>query len=240
MSLVILIDGHALAYRSFFALGQSRFTSPDGKPAGMLYGFLRQIYALKNTYQPIGIPIFLDPPEGSFRNKVYPEYKAQRDKMPEDLIYQVNRLHSLLDDIGLKHLIMEDYEADDLIASAAVKLNNLGHTVYIYSSDKDLFQVVRDNIFLLRPQNRGDALLIDYEKIPSIIGVTGDRVKDYLALVGDASDNLPGAKGIGPKTTIKILERFKSIDEIYANLDLLSPKEAALLKEERESVYSDL
>ncbi|MBN1233923.1 MAG: DNA polymerase I [Candidatus Coatesbacteria bacterium] len=236
MSLVILVDGHALAYRSFYAFSPRSLTSPSGKPVQMIYGFIRQIFALRNNYHPSGIAIFFDPPAKTFRHEIYAEYKAQREKMPEDLAYQLSMLPMIIEEIGLKSIIRDNFESDDLLASASLKLKKAGYKVYILTSDKDLFQILQTDILMLRPRSGGDTELLSHENIESHLGVRADQVKDYLSLTGDSSDNLPGAKGIGPKSAVRLLKEYDNLDNIYENISKISKTHADKLLKSRNDV----
>jgi DNA polymerase-1 len=195
----------------------------------MIYGFIRQIFALRNNYHPVGIPIFFDPPAKTFRHKIYPEYKAQREKMPEDLLYQLSILPKVIEDLGLKSIVRDSFESDDLLASASLKLKKAGYKVNILTADKDLFQILQTDILMLRPRSGGETELLSHENIESQLGVRADQVKDYLSLVGDSSDNLPGAKGIGPKNAVQLLKEYDNLDGIYENIHRIPKTQAEKL-----------
>lgn len=216
-----IIDGHALLYRAFYAL--PNLTAPDGRPTGAILGFLRKIVKIAREAKPRGLAVVFDGPGPSFRKEMYDEYKAHRSPMPEELAAQIPLLHSLLGELGLPTLMLGGVEADDVIATLALAAAARGRDVEILSGDKDLAALVRaaappaGSITLLAPGRELDReKRLEPDGVKEKYGVPPALVPELLSLMGDTSDNIPGLAGVGPKTAVKLLEEFGSIDELLA------------------------
>lgn len=223
---LILIDGSSYLYRAFYALPPLK--SPKGLPTGAIYGFIRMISKLMNEWNPEYIAVAFDLPEKTFRHEEYKEYKATRKETPDELKIQIPILKEILKLWGIKIIEIPGYEADDIIATLAKKGKENGFEVIITTPDKDMIQLIEDDIYIYNPVT--DEIL-DREKVKKKYGIYPEQFVDYLAIVGDTVDNIIGVKGVGPKTAQKLLEEFGSLDEILKNMDKLRPKLQEAFKE---------
>lgn len=221
----LLIDGFNLAYRCFFAIPE--LTRADGFPTNALHGWVKSIWKLEDQERPDGVVAFFDLGGSQDRLALLPEYKAQREEMPEALEKQLPFVRSLTKAMGLVGVEQEGVESDDLLASQAVALGRAGHDVLIVSSDKDFAQIVDSRIqIMLPPPSANPKLgwrLLTSAGVLEKFGVPPEQIADYLALVGDASDNIPGLEGVGPKTAAKWLQQFGSLEGVLAAAAELKP-----------------
>ena len=238
-----LIDGHALAYRTFFALTSGaaggRWQTSSGEPTAGIYGFATVLMRLLETDRPDYMAVAFDTGK-TFRDQLFPEYKATRAKMPDDLRPQIERIRQMVDVFNLPRLEMEGFEADDVLGSIAKQAAAQGLGVKIITGDRDLLQLVGGHIMVNLPEGGKLADARDFitdEDVRSKFGVPARLVVDYKALVGDASDNIPGVKGVGEKTAQGLYEKYTSLDEIYAHLDELPAKLREKLETHREMAY---
>ena len=218
---VVLVDGHALAYRSYFALPP--LTNSKGEATHAILGFLRQLLRLLRMPTNQVIVVF-DPPVKTFRHEQYEGYKAGRAETPQDLPGQIRRLRTLVDLLGVPRLELNGFEADDVIGTIAKRAEGEGYPVRILTSDRDSYQLLSENIKVILNDNS----LMGPEEVLEKYGVSVGQWTDYRALTGDASDNIPGAKGIGPKTAAKLLADYGTLDRILeeAQAGSLKPKGA--------------
>jgi len=234
-----LIDGHALAYRAYFALmsNSTRFRSHTGEPTAAIYGFTSILLSLLDKEQPEYLAVAFDTGK-TFRSEKYPEYKATREKMPDELRPQIERIRELVDAFGFPRLEMNGYEADDVLGSIARKTAEKGLGVKIITGDKDLLQLVTNRIVVNLAGGR-QANAKDYfpDDVVEKMGVCPEQVVDLKALIGDSSDNIPGIKGIGPKTATPLLEKYGTLDEIYQNIDTITGRARKLLETKKEDAY---
>lgn len=215
MKILYLFDGSAFLYRSFFALPP--LTTSSGFPTGAIYGFLRSILAILKTEKPNYMAIAFDLPTPTQRKLAYSEYKSQRPPTPDPLKVQIPVIKELINLLGIKLLEMPGYEADDLIAYLTQKAKREGFRVKIYSPDKDVLQLVEGSqVVVINPISEE---VFDENKVIEKFGVPPQKLADYLALVGDKTDNIEGAKGIGPKTAINLINTFGSVENILARWD---------------------
>jgi len=216
---LFLIDGHALIYRSYFAFIHRPLTTSRGENTSAIYGFTRFVLKILEEYEPDFLAVVLDAGT-SARAVRYPAYKATREKMPDDLAASLPRIRAVLEALRVPVLEVPDLEADDVIGTLAVRAAGVGVEAVIVSGDKDFYQLIRPGIALLNPGRGGpsgvEAEWVDERNARERLGVSPERVVDYLALVGDSSDNVPGARGIGPKTAVELIERFGSVEEVLA------------------------
>lgn len=215
-----MIDGANAIYRAFFAIPNLR--APDGSPTGAAYGFVTMLIKVLRDEKPTHVAVASDPRGGSFRNRIYPEYKAGRDAQPEDLTAQLPLVADLCTAFGVTMLEVPDFEADDIIATL-VETAPAGAEVYIVSTDKDLMQLVRPGVELL---DGVKGRRIDSAAVQERFGVPPDQLLDMRALVGDPSDNIPGVKGIGEKGAAKLIQEFGSLDRLLAAADQVKAKRA--------------
>lgn len=222
----LLIDGFNLAYRCFFAIPE--LTRADGFPTNALHGWVKSVWKLEDQERPDGVVAFFDLGGSQDRLALLPEYKAQREEMPEALERQLPYVRSLTKAMGLVGVEQDGVESDDLLASQAVALGRAGHDVLIVSSDKDFAQIVDDRVqIMLPPPSANPKLgwrLLTAAGVLEKFGVPPAQIADYLALVGDASDNIPGLEGVGPKTAAKWLQQFGSLDGVLAAAAELKPE----------------
>ena len=222
----LLVDGFNLAYRCFFAVPE--LTRSDGFPTNALHGWVKSIWRLADQEKPDVILVFFDLGGAQDRLALHPEYKANRAEMPEPLARQIEPLKALTRAMGLVGVEQEGVESDDLLASQAVALAHAGHEVLIVSSDKDFAQVVGDRIQILLPPPTANPKLgwrrLDPAGVAEKFGVPPSRIADYLALVGDTSDNILGVQGVGPKTAAKWIAEFGGVEEILGRASELQPE----------------
>jgi DNA polymerase-1 len=215
MKVLYLFDGSAFLYRSFFALPP--LTTSSGFPTGAIYGFLRSILAVLKTEKPNYMAITFDLPAPTQRKLAYSEYKSKRPPTPDPLKVQIPVIKELINLLGIKLLEMPGYEADDLIAYLTQKAKKEGFKVKIYSPDKDVLQLVEGNqAVVINPISEE---VFDENKVIEKFGVPPQKLADYLALVGDKTDNIEGVKGVGPKTAINLINTFGSVENILARWD---------------------
>ena len=215
MKVLYLFDGSAFLYRSFFALPP--LTTSSGFPTGAIYGFLRSILAILKTEKPNYMAIAFDLPAPTQRKLAYSEYKSKRPPTPDPLKVQIPVIKDLINLFGIKLLEVPGYEADDLIAYLTQKAKKEGFKVKIYSPDKDVLQLVEGNqVVVINPISEE---VFDENKVIEKFGVPPQKLADYLALVGDKTDNIEGVKGVGPKTAINLINTFGSMENILARWD---------------------
>ncbi len=240
---LILIDGHALAFRMFFALERTAMQTTDHIPTWAVWGFFKAIFDLlgdkKLTIKPNSVAVAFDVSKATFRLEKYQDYKANRLTMPDTLRQQIELIKEGLISLDIPIYTKTGYEGDDVIGTIASQACKLGHKTYILTGDKDSFQLVDDNglINILIPQ-KGEINKYDKEKVFEKLGVYPSQVVDYKALCGDTSDNIPGVKGIGPKSACSLLEEYKTLDGVYQNIDKITKKALKeKLVEGKESAY---
>jgi len=222
----LLIDGFNLAYRCFYAT--PALTRADGFPTNALHGWVKSLWRLIDQEKPAHTAVFFDLGGSRERLELHPEYKAQRAEMPEDLSRQIDGVKTLTRLLGLAAVEIEGIESDDLLATCAARRAAEGDEVLIVSSDKDFAQLVGERIRVLLPppsaQPRLGWRLLDAAGVRDKFGVGPERIVDYLALIGDTSDNIPGLNGVGPKTAIKWLERHGDLEGILAAAGAIEPE----------------
>jgi DNA polymerase-1 len=222
----LLVDGFNLAYRCFFAVPE--LSRADGFPTNALHGWVKSLWRLSDQEKPDGVLVFFDLGGAQDRLALLPEYKAQREEMPEALEKQVPVIKALTRAMGLRGIELDGVESDDLLASEAVTLSRRGDDVVIVSSDKDFAQVVGERIRIMLPPPTANPKLgwrlMDAAGVAEKFGVPPSRIADYLALVGDTSDNIPGLAGVGPKTAAKWLAEFGSLEGVLAAADRVLPE----------------
>ena len=234
-----LIDGHALAYRMYYALtaggGSQRWLTSSGEPTAGTYGFARELLRILEQDQPDYLAVAFDVGK-TFRDDMFPEYKATREKMPDDLRQQIERIREMVDAFNIPRLEVDGYEADDVLGSIAKQANEQGIGVKIITGDRDLLQLVNERTSVyVAGDNKTYVTVQDVTK--SKFGVRPDQVVDYKAIVGDKSDNIPGVPGVGEKTAKGLFEQFDTLDEVYANLEEVEKRWKAKLEAGKESAY---
>ena len=224
---LFLIDAYALIYRAFFAFINRPLTNSKGENTSAPFGFANFLVEIRDKYQPDYLAVVFDA-GNSHREKVYPAYKATREKMPDELRASLPRVRELVAGFNDALVELDGYEADDVIGTLAIKARDAGLEAVIVSGDKDLYQLVGPGIHLLNPGRGGRtgvaAEWVDERNAREKFGIPATKVVDYLALIGDSSDNIPGARGVGPKTALKLLDEYGSLDEILEHANDISAK----------------
>lgn len=218
-----LIDGHALAYRTYFALtrGSNPFATSSGEPTAGVFGFTSVLLRLLEQEKPDFLAVAFDVGK-TFRDKIYPEYKGTRAKMPDDLRSQIERIRQLVDAFNIPRLELDGYEADDVLGSVSVWAASHGYAVKIITGDRDLLQLVTERIVVNLPgKTLSEARDFRPPDVLDYLGVRPDQVVDYKALVGDTSDNIPGVAGVGEKTAVNLLKTYDTLEGIYSHLEEL-------------------
>ena len=223
---LILVDGSSYLFRAFHALPP--LVSSKGQPTGAVKGVINMIRSLMKNYADSNIAIVFDAKGKTFRSKIYAEYKAHRPPMPDELRSQITPIHELIKAMGLPLLIVSDVEADDVIGTLSAQATELGILSLISTGDKDLAQLVNDKVTL---NNTMTNELLDSEAVVAKFGVAPDRIIDYLALMGDKVDNIPGVPSVGPKTAVKWLQEYGSMEGIIENADAVGGKVGEKLRD---------
>lgn len=236
---VILIDGSALVYRAFYAFANRPLTAPSGEVTSVAFGFVNSILRLIESRRPTHLAIAFDLKGKTFRHDMYPEYKAQRKPMPEEMAEQLPRLRELIEAWGVPVFEKPGYEADDVLATLARESAPVCDRAWFYTGDKDFQQCVNERVGMLKPGRRGeDVTEIDLEHVRREWGLEPAELIDVFALSGDASDNIPGAPGIGPKTAAKLIRENGSLDALLDGLGAakLTPRQRDILAGNREQI----
>lgn len=211
---LVLVDGSSYLYRAFHAFPP--LTNSAGEPTGAMYGVLNMLKSLISQVQPSHIAVVFDAKGKTFRDEMFEQYKSHRPPMPDDLRKQIQPLHDIIHALGIPLLVIEGVEADDVIGTLAVAASKANQKVLISTGDKDMAQLVDDNIMLINTMNN---TLLDREAVIEKYGIPPELIIDYLALMGDSADNIPGVAGVGEKTALGLLQGIGSMAEIYDNLD---------------------
>ena len=230
---VVIIDGYGFVFRAFFSLKDLK--TPEGLPIGAVYGFINMILKLYSTFEIDYIILVFDSGKKSFRSTIYPEYKATRSATPDDLIPQFAIIREAAEALNLKYMEAVGYEADDIIATYT-KLCFEDYNTIVVSSDKDLLQLAFDgNVQIFDPMK---SKFLKEADVKEKFGVKASQIVDYLAIVGDASDNIPGVAGIGEKGAVELLSVFENLEIIYENLEKVSkPKLKNALEKSKENAF---
>ncbi len=235
---IILIDSNNIAYRAFFALPDT-ITTSSGIITNAVLGFTNIILKLAEDFKPDTIICAFDSKGPTFRHKMFDQYKIHRKKMPDELMHQIPLIKQVMEAFNIACIEKEGMEADDILASLARKASGSYKQVIIFTGDKDMLQMVSDDIKVLSSKKSiTDTIIYDREGVEKKLGVNPDRVKDLLALMGDSSDNIPGIGGIGPKTAVKLIKQFGTIEEIFEGIESIkSEKLKNLLDQNREVAF---
>jgi DNA polymerase-1 len=222
----LLVDGYNMAFRAFY--GMPELARTDGFPTGALHGWMKTIWYLQDQIKPDAMLVFFDLGGAQDRLALLPEYKAHRKETPEPLEKQIPVIKELTRAMGLVGVELDGVESDDLLASQAHALSNAGHDVLIVSADKDFAQCVHDRVKILLPPPTANPKLgwrtLDAQGVVEKFGVPPAQIADYLALIGDTSDNIPGIDGVGPKTAAKWFAEFGSLEGIIAHAGEIKPE----------------
>ena len=222
---MFLIDGYAMLYRAHYAMIRNPLITSYGLPTSALFGFLNQLFRILNKENPDYIATVFDRKEKTFRHKKFPDYKANRDPMPEELQVQLPHLWKLIDALQIPNLPKKGYEADDIIGTLAEHGANKDFEVFIVSGDKDFMQLINDNVFLYAPgtKNKPDKIY-DKDGVEDRWGVPPDKIIDLFGLMGDSSDNIPGVSGVGPKSAMKLINDYGTLEDALNNAELVTNK----------------
>ncbi len=223
----LLIDGHALAYRYFFALERTAMKTTDNQPTWAVFGFFKAVFDLlqNNTIKPDAIAVAFDVSRHTYRTEMYSDYKANRESMPDTLRSQLALIVEGLAALNIPILTKEGYEADDVIGTIAAKAKQKQHKTYILTGDRDSFQLVdREGYIEVIMPSKGELVEFNWYKVYEKMGVYPYQITDYKGLSGDTSDNIPGIKGIGEKSACKLLSRFDKLEQIYEHIDEVTEK----------------
>lgn len=238
---LVLIDGHGLAYRMYFALNQAAFSTSAGEPTNATFGFTRTLLNLISSPDPPDYLAVSFDVGATFRDELFADYKGTREKMPEDLALQIDRIHQVLERFNVPILEAEGFEADDVLGTVAAAAEKIGLATVIVTGDKDLLQLVSEHTLVELPGRRAgsaDTEVYDIQAVVDRFGVRPDQFVDYKAMIGDKSDNIPGVAGIGEKTAAKLLQEYGTLDAIYEHLDEITPKRAfTALEQGREAAH---
>ena len=237
---IFLIDAYALIYRSYFAFISRPLTNSAGENTSAPFGFTRFLLDIREEFEPDYLAVVFDAGD-SFRDEVYPEYKATREKMPDDLRDSLARIRQIVEGFRDPIVELDGYEADDVIGTLARQAAEKGLEAVIVSGDKDFYQLVGPHVHLMNPGRGGSSGVaadwVTEANASDKFGIPPSQVADYLALVGDSSDNVPGAPGVGPKTAVQLLEQYADVEELIANAESLKPPRASRsLSENAEAI----
>ena len=235
---LFIIDGHALCYRAYYAFIKNPLINSAGQNTSAIYGFARMLLNLIYEHQPDYLSIAFDPPQKTFRFDLYSDYKANRQKMPDDLQNQITEIKNMVQILGLPSLEQKNYEADDILGSIAFQYASQDLEIVLVTGDKDAYQLASDKVKIFA-NKKG---ISDYEiygpaEIEKKIGLKPEQIIDYMALIGDASDNIPGVKGIGPKTGVNLIKKYSTLENLYSHLDELKGKQKEYLAKDKEMAF---
>ncbi|WP_149257228.1 DNA polymerase I [Actinomadura sp. K4S16] len=234
---LLLLDGHSLAYRAFFALPVENFSTTDGQPTNAVYGFTSMLINVLRDEQPSHIAVAFDRSEPTFRHEQYVEYKAGRQKTPDEFRSQVSLIFEVLDALRIPRMSVAGFEADDIIATLSVQAARAGMQTLVVTGDRDAFQLVNDSVTILYPvRGVSELARMDPAAVEAKYGVPPERYRELAALVGESSDNLPGVPGVGPKTAAKWLTKYGDLDTLVNRVDEIKGKAGDSLREHLSGV----
>lgn len=234
---LLVIDGHSMAFRAFYALPVENFTTSGGQHTNAVYGFVSMLVKMLETHKPTHLAVAFDLASGSFRNQEYADYKAGRKKTPEEFKDQVPLIEQVLKAMGIAVLTKEGFEADDILATLARMGQDQGAHVLVASGDRDSFQLITDHVQVIYPgRSPSDLRIMDTAAIEEKYGVEPARYPHIAALVGEKADNLPGVPGVGEKTAAQWIRKYDGLEGVLANADKIGGKRGEALREHAEDV----
>ena len=247
---LVIIDAMALAYKAYFAFINRPLSTSSGEPTSAIYGYITQIFKIIEDTKPDYLAVAFDSKEKTFRHEKYDLYKSSRAQMPEDMIPQLARLKEVTEAFEIPIFILPGYEADDLVGTVVKYAEEKGLISYMVTPDKDYVQLVTENTLLVIPGKSADDIsIIDVPAVKEKYGFAPPQMIDYLALIGDSSDDIPGVAGIGPKTGTPLIQEFGSVENLYDNIDKIEKaglkkkleenKENALLSKELATIITN-
>jgi len=248
----IIIDAMAMAYRAYFAFINRPLVTSKGEPTSAVYGFINQLIKIFEDHKPDYIAVAFDSKEKTFRHDKYENYKSSRAKMPDDMFPQLDRIKQLIEVMNIPLYIIPRYEADDIIGTAACKAEKLGLETFIITPDKDFNQLITDKVKVIKPGGKVSDEIVVYDtvKVKEEFGFEPGQMIDYLALIGDSSDDIPGVAGVGPKTATPLIQKYGSIENLYNHIDeiekpalknkLIEGKENAILSKDLATIHCEV
>ncbi len=247
----VIIDAMALAYKAYFAFINRPLISSKGEPTSAVYGFLNQLLKILEEHKPDYIAVAFDSKGKTFRHDKYENYKSSRAQMPDDMIPQIDRIKQIIQTLNIPIYILPKFEADDIIGTAVRKASEIGLESYVITPDKDYNQMVTDDVMIIRPGKTTDEIIVyDVKKIKDEFGFEPIRMIDYLALIGDKSDDIPGVPGIGPVTAVPLIQKYGTIEEIYNHIDeiektgtknkLIAGKDNAVISKDLATIHCEV
>jgi len=235
MNTSLIIDGNAVMHRAFHAI--PAFKTKSGIPTNILYGFFSMLHKVTSDFKPNYLTVCFDTPAPTFRNKLFDKYQSQRPKIDDDFIVQIPTIKSALDEAQIFHIEKDGFEADDVIGTTATIATKDDLKSLILSGDKDLLQLVNDNVMIIAPQlGLSNLALMDSAAVIKKLGITPKQIPDFKGLMGDPADNYPGAKGIGPKTAALLINQFQTIENLFNHLDEVKDKTRQIINDCKESI----
>lgn len=234
---VYILDSYGLIYRCYFAFISRPLTNSKGQNISALFGFFRNLHSILQHYKPSYIAAAMDSTRPTFRHELYPQYKANRPKTPEDLLAQIPWINDILKELGIPTLQCDGYEADDIIATVATQCQKAGRKCRILSGDKDLMQLVSETTQILKPDHADVWKVIGPEGVKAEWGVEAEKMLDLLSLYGDTADNVPGVKGCGVKTACKLLDQYGTLEGIYEHADEIKGAIGQKIRDGKEDAF---
>jgi DNA polymerase-1 len=243
----VIIDAMALAYKAYFAFINRPLVTSKGEPTSAVFGFLSQLIKILGDNKPDYVAVAFDSKEKTFRHDKFENYKSSRAAMPEDMIPQIDRIKQIIQVLNIPIYILPKYEADDIIGTAVREAAEKGLESFVFTPDKDFNQLVSDKVKVVRPGKTADEIVVfDVKKVKDEFGFEPKQMIDYLALIGDSSDDIPGVAGIGPKTAVPLIQKYHSVENIYKHIDeidkesikkkLLEGKENAIISKDLATI----
>jgi len=248
----IIIDAMAMAYRAYFAFINRPLVTSKGEPTSAVFGFINQLIKVFEDHKPDYIAVAFDSKEKTFRHDKYENYKSSRAKMPDDMFPQLDRIKQIIEVMKIPLYIIPKYEADDIIGTAACKAEAEGLETFIITPDKDFNQLITDKVKVIKPGGKAsdENVVYDTAKVKEELGFEPKQMIDYLALIGDSSDDIPGVAGVGPKTAIPLIQKYGSVENLYKHIDeiekpalknkLIEGKENAILSKDLATIHCEV
>ncbi len=244
----VIIDAMALAYKAYFAFIARPLKTSKGEPTSAVFGFLTQFIKILEDTRPDYVAVAFDSKDKTFRHELYEDYKSTRSEMPDDMIPQIKRIKEVIDAMKIPLYILSRYEADDIIGTAVCKAEEKGLESFVITPDKDFNQLITDKVKIVRPgKSAEDILYYDRQRMLDEFGFEPKQMVDYLALIGDSSDAIPGVAGIGPKTAVPLIQKYGTIENLYDHINeidkeglrnkLISGKNNAFISKELATIH---
>ena len=222
----VIVDAMAMAYRAYFAFMMHPLSNSKGEPTSAVFGFINQLLKILEDNKPDYIAVAFDSHGKTFRHERYEKYKSSRQAMPDDMKPQIQKIKDIIEYLNIPIYILQKYEADDIIGTAVLKAEEAGLESWVITPDKDYNQLITDKVKIVKPGTKSDEpiKIYDTERVREEFGFEPEQMIDYLALVGDSSDDIPGVAGIGPKSATPLIQEYGTVENIYANIDNIEKK----------------